>query len=101
VTRSPRLTWLVEKHLRPLFDAWNAGLDEAKKAGLIKDIPNAFLVFSFLGACYQLFDVAALVRELYGFDPREQENVRAFANALIEVFLAGVSLEEGEDPGPL
>ncbi|RMD86134.1 MAG: TetR/AcrR family transcriptional regulator [Candidatus Dadabacteria bacterium] len=97
VTKSPRLHWLVETHLRPLFSAWDTALDEAKRAGLIKDIPNAFVLFTFLGACYQLFDLAPLVREVYGFDPRDEQQVQRFANALIEIFLAGISREEGEE----
>ncbi len=97
VQKSRRLMWLVDKHLRPLFHAWDAALDEAKRARLIKDIPNAFVLFAFFGACYQLFDVAPLVREIYGFDPREEHQVRRFANALIEIFLAGISREQGEE----
>ena len=100
IVKSARLHWLVETHLRPLFSAWNTALDEAKGAGLIKDIPNAFILFTFLGACYQLFDLAPLVREIYEFDPREEQQVRRFANALIEIFLAGISREEDEEDDP-
>jgi len=97
IAKTPRLTWLTDKHLRPLFAAWNTLLDQAKRAGLIKEIPNAFILFSFLGACYQLFDLAPLAEELYAFDPKQEANVQAFANSLVEIFLAGVSLEEEDE----
>jgi len=87
--RSPRLTWLVETHLRPLFKQWNEYIDEGKQGGMIKDIPNVFIMFSFLGAAFHFYDAAALVKEIYGEDPHDADTTRAYGDALIEMFLVG------------
>jgi TetR/AcrR family transcriptional regulator len=87
--RTARLQWLVETHLRPLFKQWNTYVDEGKKGGMIKDIPNVFIMFSFLGAAFHFYDAAALASEMYGVDPFDPEVTRSYGDALIEMFLVG------------
>jgi len=89
---TPRLVWLVDTYIRPLMDRWSRYLDDAKEAGIIKAIPNAFMLFSLLGAVNLFFDLSPLAREVYGIDPRSPEIAKAYANAMMEQFLEGVSV---------
>jgi len=89
VTPGPRLTWLVENHIRPVYALWLEAVAEAKGEGVVKDIPDAYVVFAFIGAAHHFFDVAPLVTELTGTDPREPETAKDFADAIVEIFLQG------------
>jgi TetR/AcrR family transcriptional regulator len=95
VVDGPRLRWLTEHYLRPLFERFGGYLDKLKGAGLVRDIPNAFLLFVFFGAAQHFFDLAPLVKEMYGIDARSPEASRAYTNALLEVMLTGAT-----KPGP-
>jgi hypothetical protein len=81
----------VDAHLRPLFRKWEGYLVEGKRANLIKDIHNAYVLFAFLGALQHFFDVAPLVKELFGLNAHAPETARGYANALIEIFLEGAA----------
>jgi AcrR family transcriptional regulator len=91
VVAGPRLEWLTDHYLRPLFERWGAYLDELKESGLIRDIPNAYLLFLFFGAAQHFFDLAPLVKTLYGIDARSPEASRAYTNALLEIMLSGAT----------
>jgi AcrR family transcriptional regulator len=97
VVRTERLEWMVKNHLRPLYKRWGAYIESAKEAGIIKDLPPAFVVTALLGALAQFFDLAPLVREVWGIEPTTQENVRAYANSVVEMFLEGASVRIDED----
>jgi len=91
VVHTPRLAWLVDTYVKPMFRKWEGYLEEGKKAHLIKDIPNPFILFGFLGACQHFFDLAPLVKEVFDVDARDEEVSRSYANAMIEIFLEGAA----------
>jgi AcrR family transcriptional regulator len=95
---TPRLTWLVDTYLRPLVTRWSERLDAAKEAGIINDGPNAFLFSALAGACQHFFNLAPMVREVFGIDPHSSDTARAYANAIIEVFLEGAATRPPEGP---
>lgn len=97
VVATARLTWLTETYVRPMFRKWGGYLEEGKKAKIIKDIPNPFILFGFLGACQHFFDLAPLVREVFGVEPRDTDVARAYSNALIEIFLEGIATDSIEE----
>ena len=100
VVHTPRLSWLVDAYLRPLFRKWESFLIEGKRANLIKDLHPAFVLFAFLGALQHFFDVAPLVKELFGLNAHSQDTARGYANALIEIFLEGAATRDfGEGIG--
>jgi len=102
VASTKRLDWLVEKHIRPLYDRWAAYIESAKQAGLLKDIPVAYMVTALIGALAQFFDLAPLVRAAWGIEPSSPEHVRGYANAMVEMFLEGASVrldQEGDPTG--
>jgi len=91
VVAGPRLTWLVDQYLRPVFDRWGGYLQGLKASGLVRDIPSPYVLFAFFGAAQQFFDLAPLVRELYGIDPRDSTVAHEYTSALIEIFLTGAT----------
>jgi len=91
IVQTSRLTWLVDTYLRRMFRKWEGFLVEGRKAGLFKEIPNAYILFAFLGALQNFFDMAPLVRELFGIDARSNQTAHDYANALIEIFLEGAA----------
>jgi AcrR family transcriptional regulator len=95
IVHSPRLSWLVDAYLRPMFHKWEGFLLEGKEAGLIKPIPNSFILMAFLGALQNFFDVAPLAKEVFGVNARSRDTAREYANALIEIFLEGASTGAG------
>jgi len=69
-----RTAWLVERHLKPLYDAIPAaglGVDERRK-------PHAH--YALVGAASVLFAVAPEARRLTGLDPGDPEVVEAHAD---------------------
>ncbi len=88
--RSPRLEWMVDKHLRPLTRQlemmFQAGLD----SGALKQLPIQSVIFAFLGAVPHFFDAAPLIDLLWGFDPLSPEHVEAHADTLVEMFTTGI-----------
>ena len=102
IVQTPRLTWLVDTYLRRMFRKWESFLIEGRQAHLFKDIPNAYILVAFLGALQNFFDMAPLVRELFGIDTRTPETSRDYANALIEIFLEGAATRGSlEEPLPV
>lgn len=103
VAPTKRLEWMVDTHLRPIYTRWAGYFEHAKSAGLLKDIPVPFMVTALLGGLAQFFDLAPLIREVWKIEPNSPENQRAYANAIIEMFLEGASIridEEDGDPNP-
>lgn len=88
---SPRLAWLVERHVRPLFDANLALIRAAQSAGLFADIEPRHLHYILLGAATHIFTVADECRRLTGTDPCAPQDVDAFADALAAIFLGRTS----------
>jgi TetR/AcrR family transcriptional regulator len=103
VAHTKRLEWMVDAHLRPIYARWADYFEHAKAAGLLKDIPVPFMVTALLGGLAQFFDLAPLIREVWKIEPNSPENQRAYANAIIEMFLEGASIridEEDADATP-
>lgn len=101
VVESERLKWMVETYIRPLFDRWGGYFDRAKEANLLRDIPTPYVMTALLGASQQFFDLAPLVREVYGIDARDPEHVRQFGDAVVQIFIEGASARDDDDPASL
>jgi AcrR family transcriptional regulator len=83
---SPRLTYLLERHVGVAFREAVALIREAQRAGVIDRTLRAELVLLFaLGAGSHIFDIRALVREGLGVDvtdPRIRESFVALYVAI-------------------
>jgi TetR/AcrR family transcriptional regulator len=83
----PRQRWLVDRHIKPLFELTVEMIRQAQRDGLLIDIPAPHLHYLFLGAAAHVFVVAPEFRRLTGEDPMKPESVEAHADALIELMM--------------
>jgi AcrR family transcriptional regulator len=85
----PRLRWLVERHVRPLFEVSTALIREAQRAGFAPPIEPIHLHYVMIGAAAHLFVVAPEFRLLCGRDPAEAGGIEAHAAAIEQILLSG------------
>jgi AcrR family transcriptional regulator len=80
----PRLRFLVERHIQPLFDASTALIREAAPG-----IDAAHLHYVLLGAGAHLFTVAPEFERVTGRDPLTPEMIEAQAEAVVDWVVDG------------
>ena len=75
--RDERMTWLVDSHLRPRFEAVAQGLSDVVG---VDDalVPHAF--YALAGAASLMFAVAPECRRLTGLDPRSARAIETHAD---------------------
>lgn len=83
----PRLRWLVDRHVRPLFEASLAVVRGAQADGVLSHLPAVHLQYIVLGAAAHLFVVAPEFQRLTGNDPTSPESVEAHVVTLTELLL--------------
>jgi AcrR family transcriptional regulator len=82
-TDSPRMDWLVERHVRPRFEQTVALFAHLVEAGHVPAIPTAHLYYLLTGAAATMFVLAPECRRLAGFDPLGPASVEAHADAVV------------------
>lgn len=78
----PRMDWLVERHVRPLYEAATALFARLAEQGEVPPIPPAHLYYILTGAGPTMFVLAPECRRLAGLDPTADEVVEAHADAV-------------------
>jgi AcrR family transcriptional regulator len=79
----PRMDWLVERHIRPLYDATVERLDQLIQRGeLPNNIPATHLYYIVTGAGPTMFVLAPECRRLSGIDPNDPNVIEAHADAV-------------------
>ena len=78
----PRLDWLVERHVRPLYEAATAQFARLAEQGHVPPIPPAHLYYILTGAGPTMFVLAPECRRLAGLDPTADDVVEAHADAV-------------------
>jgi AcrR family transcriptional regulator len=78
----PRMDWLVERHVRPLYDATTERLAALTEQGLLPSIPPAHLYYIVTGAGPTMFVLGPECRRLSGLDPTSDEVIDAHADAV-------------------
>jgi TetR/AcrR family transcriptional regulator len=81
-TDGPRMDWLVEHHIRPLYDAFAALFGRLVEQGRLPEIPAPHLYYIVTGAGPTMFVLAPECRRLTGVDPQAPEVVEAHADAV-------------------
>jgi TetR/AcrR family transcriptional regulator len=81
----PRMQWLVDRHVRPLYELSTALIAEAQRAGLVPNVPPLHLHYLLIGAVAHLFVVAPEIRRLSGTDPLRAAAIEAHADAVTAV----------------
>jgi hypothetical protein len=79
----PRMDWLVERHLRPLYEGTVDRFARLVEQGQLPDIPVALLYYIVSGAGPNMFILAPECRRLTGLDPLAPDVVEAQADAVI------------------
>ena len=80
-----RLAWLVEQHIRPLYDAAVALLEPLVAAGKVQDVPAAHLYYLLTGAAATIFVLAPECRLLTGVDPLDPSEVERHVDAVVSM----------------
>lgn len=78
----PRMDWLVERHIRPLYERATALFARLVEAGDLPAIPPAHLYYIVTGAGPTMFVLGPECRRLAGIDPTAPEVVEAHADAV-------------------
>jgi len=86
--RGPRMRWMVDRHVKPLYDAMTALLSRASAAGLLRrEIPAVHFFYIVAGAVGVIFHQAEECRRLSGIDPLDPSVVEEHARIVEELLL--------------
>jgi AcrR family transcriptional regulator len=91
----PRLRWLVERHVRPLFEGSTALIREAAPA-----VDAAHLHYVMIGAIGHLFAVAPEFARVSGREAGSREMVEAHANAVVGWLVDGALAQHAAPQSP-
>jgi AcrR family transcriptional regulator len=87
--RGPRMRWLVDRHVKPLFDRLIPLMAHLKKIGrLPNDIAPLHFAYAMIGAIDVIFHQAEECRRVTGIDPTDPAAVEAHSRA-VEFMLLG------------
>lgn len=82
-TDGPRMDWLVDRHVRPLYESTTAAFARLAEQGHLPTIPPVHLYYLLTGAAPTLFVLAPECRRLSGVDPFDDDVIEAHADAVI------------------
>jgi len=85
---SPRLSWLVEKHVRPRFELLRDVLARAQRQGIAPKGRPEHLFYALIGAASMPYAVAPEFRRLTGDDPAAEPLVEAHVEFLFQLFFS-------------
>jgi AcrR family transcriptional regulator len=78
----PRMDYLVDRHVRPIYERTIALFESLTRAGVMPDIPAAHLYYIVTGAGPTMFVLAPECRRLTSLDPLSDDVVDAHADAV-------------------
>lgn len=82
-SENERIDWLVDEHIRPLYEVTTTMFEQLAAQGAVLDVPAPFLYYLLTGAGPTIFVLAPECRRLAGFDPRSPDAVQTHADAVI------------------
>ena len=86
--KGPRMRWLVDRYVRPLYEEINLLLKGAQDRGLLSShVDPIHFHYILLGAVGIIFHQAEECRRLTGIDPMEQAEIDAHADAVIHLLV--------------
>ena len=89
-TRGPRLTWLVEHHVGPLFERIRSGIAAAQAAGVAPSGDPTHLGYLLIGAT-ALFSQSAEFELLTGRDVHAPDVIEAHTELVLRLLLPGAA----------
>ncbi len=78
----PRMDYLVDRHVRPIYERTTAMFDALTRAGAIPDIAPVHLYYILTGAGPTMFVLGPECRRLSALDPRHDDVIEAHADAV-------------------
>lgn len=91
----PRMRWLADTLVRPLFEGLRQRVARAQRLGLLPPIAPVHLHYIVLGAAGLVFSQAAECRRITGVDPSAPAFADAHADAIVELLLGGARAARG------
>ena len=82
-TDTPRMDWMVDRHIRPLYEETVARFARLTEQGHLPPIPPAHLYYMLTGAGPTMFVLGPECRRLTGLDPTSEDVVEAHADAVL------------------
>jgi len=86
----PRMDYLVDRHVRPIYERTFAMFDSLASAGAMPDIPAAHLYYILTGAGPTMFVLAPECRRLTSLDPLSDDVIEAHADAVCRLLFGSV-----------
>jgi AcrR family transcriptional regulator len=86
IGKSPRLAWLVEKHIRPIYDFTRAMVEAAQGERITPPGRPEHLHYMLIGAASSAYALAAEFELLTGRDPSDEKLVAEHVAALERLF---------------
>jgi hypothetical protein len=87
---SDRLRWMVDRHVRPLYDAIRIAWQRLRDAGIAAPIDSAMVHYVIVGAASLPFVNAPEARLLTGVEPTDAASVDAHTDGLVATLLPGL-----------
>src|SRR6516164_1251969 len=85
----PRMDYLVDRHVRPIYDRTTDIFESLKREGAVPDVPAPHLYYILTGAGPTMFVLAPECRRLSGLDPSDNDIIEAHADAVCRLIFAG------------
>jgi AcrR family transcriptional regulator len=89
----PRLDWIVDTHVRPLYDNAVAMFERLAARGQLAPVAPAHLYYLLTGAGASVFVMAPECQRLTGIDPFTPEFVTAHADLVVDVLVRAATKE--------
>ncbi len=87
----PRLDWLAERHLKPVYGQIESVLRRGAEEGGLKSAPADYALFTLLGAVSNYLASQALVTALYGRAVLDRDRLDDYANWVVELCFHGLA----------
>lgn len=95
--RGPRTRWIVDRHVKPMFEPMVSLVARAQERGLLRDdVDPVHFVYIFVGAIGVIFHQTEECKRVAGIDPMEEKAVAAHARAVESLFLGPPPQENSE-----
>ena len=98
IARTPRLEWLVETHIRPIYEFVSAMIAEANRSGLVPLGRPAHLHYMLIGAASSVYALAAEFELLTGENPSAEALVAEHVATLERMFFPAAAAAAAAAP---
>jgi AcrR family transcriptional regulator len=82
----PRMDYLVDRHVRPIYERTVAQFEHLARRGAVPPIPAPHLYYLLTGAGPTMFVLGPECRRLTGLDPTADDVIEAHADAVCRLF---------------